>query len=81
MPSENTKISEFKQYQKSDKTRSIIYVDLESLIKKLMNVKIILKNHPKQKKVDIFQQVFQGLRYRHLKTQKISMMQAEVKIA
>ena len=61
MPSENTKILEFKQYQKSDKTRSIIYVDLESLIKKLMNVKIILKNHPKQKKVDIFQQVFQGL--------------------
>ena len=47
MPSENTKILEFKQYQKSDKTRSIIYVDLESLIKKLMNVKIILKNHPK----------------------------------
>ena len=32
MPSEDTKILEFKQYQKSDKTLAFIYVDLQSLI-------------------------------------------------
>ena len=35
MPSEETVILEFNQYQKFDKTPSIIYADLESLIKKL----------------------------------------------
>ena len=34
MPSEEIKILEFNQYQKSYKTRSIIYADFESLIKK-----------------------------------------------
>ena len=34
MPSEDTKIFEFNQCRKSDKTPSIIYADLESLIKK-----------------------------------------------
>ena len=33
MPSEGTNILQFNQYQKSDKTPSIIYADLESLIK------------------------------------------------
>ena len=32
MPSENTKILEFNQYQKLDKASFIIYVDLEYLI-------------------------------------------------
>ena len=41
MPFENTKIIEFNQYQTSNKTPFIIYVDLESLIKKQMNAKII----------------------------------------
>ena len=49
MPSEDTKISEFNQYQKSDNTSSIIYADLESLIKKQMDEAIILKNHLQQK--------------------------------
>ena len=35
MPSGDTNTSEFNQYQKSDKTSSIIYVDLKSLIKKV----------------------------------------------
>ena len=35
MPSEDIKILEFDQYQKSDKTPFIIYADLESLIKKM----------------------------------------------
>ena len=34
MPSEDTKILEFNQYQKSDETPSVICEDLESLIKK-----------------------------------------------
>ena len=46
--SEDTKISEFNQYQKSAKTPSIIHADLESLIKKWMDVKIILNNHLQQ---------------------------------
>ena len=32
MPSEDTKILEFNQYQKSDKVRFIIYADLEYLM-------------------------------------------------
>ena len=35
IPSEDTKIVEFNQYQKSDKTPSIIYADHESWIKKV----------------------------------------------
>lgn len=35
MPSEETKILEFSLHQKSDKTPSIIYVNLESLIKRI----------------------------------------------
>ena len=35
MSSEDTKISDFKQYQKSDKTLFIIYADLECIIKKI----------------------------------------------
>ena len=35
MPSKDTKILEFNPYQKSDKTPSIIYADLESLIKRI----------------------------------------------
>ena len=35
MPSEDTKILEFRQYQKSDKARFIIYADLECIIEKI----------------------------------------------
>ena len=35
MPSEDTKILEFNQYQKSDKAPIIIYADLECLIEKI----------------------------------------------
>ena len=34
MPSEGTRILEFSEYQKFDKTAFIIYANLESLIKK-----------------------------------------------
>ena len=45
MPSDDTKILDFNQYQKSDKAPFILYVDLECIIEKLMNVKIIPKIH------------------------------------
>ena len=43
MPSEDTKILEFNQFQKSDKEPFVIYADLELTQKRLMDVKIILK--------------------------------------
>ena len=49
IPSEDTQILEFNQYWKSDNTPSILYSDLEYLIKKKMNAKIIFKNHLRQK--------------------------------
>ena len=42
--SEDTKILEFDQYQKSDKAQLIIYADLQCIIEKV-DVKIILKIH------------------------------------
>ena len=43
MPSEDTKILEFNQYQKSDQTPFIIYADLECLIEHID----WCKNNPK----------------------------------
>ena len=42
MPSEDTKILEVNQYQKSDKARLIIYADLEFIIEKIDGC----KKHP-----------------------------------
>ena len=44
MPSEKENMLAFKHYMKSDKMPCIIYADIESLIKKYMDVKIIQKN-------------------------------------
>ena len=63
MPSEGTKILEFNQYQKSDKATFIIYADLECLIEKTDDIKIILKIHSQQKQANIFHQVLQCLQY------------------
>ena len=49
-PSEDIKILVFNQYQKSNKASFIIYEGLDCLIKKLMDVKIILKIHPQKNK-------------------------------
>ena len=49
MPSEDTKMLEFNQYQKSDKAPSIIYKDFGSFIKQWMDVKKILRNLLQQK--------------------------------
>ena len=48
-PSEDTKILDFTQCQKSDKAPLIIYAGLEYLKKRLMDVNINLKIHPQQK--------------------------------
>ena len=49
MLSQNTKILEFNQYQKSDTAPFIIYAYLEFIIKNVIDVKIIQKIHPQQK--------------------------------
>ena len=46
MPSEDTKILEFNQYQKSNKAR---FADIECLIEKINLCKKILKIHSQQK--------------------------------
>ena len=43
MPSEDTKISQFNQYQKLDQTPSAIYADFEPLIKNVSS-----KNNPEK---------------------------------
>ena len=48
MHSEETKILEFNQYQKSDKESFIIYTDPEYIIEKIEDVKMILKTHLQQ---------------------------------
>ena len=49
MPSENTKILEFNQYQKSNKVPSIIYADLQCIIEKIDGCKKIVKPNLQQK--------------------------------
>ena len=66
MASQDAKILEFDQDQKSGKALFIIYGDLNAYKKRLMDVKIILKIHL-QPLGEIFHRVFQCLQYRHLK--------------
>ena len=49
MSSEDNKMLEFNQYQKSDKTSFIIYAHLEWIIEKIDNVKLVLKIQLQQK--------------------------------
>ena len=63
MPSEDTKILEFNQYQKSYKALLIIYEDLECIIGKIDGC----KNNPGNSfTADIFHQDFQCLQYLRL---------------
>ena len=57
MPSEDTKILEFNQYQKFDKALFINFSDLECIMKKVD----WCKNHPQEKWANIFHRVFQFL--------------------
>ena len=49
MPEEDNKILKYNHGEKSMKTPSIIYADLESLLEKMKLVIIILKNHQQLK--------------------------------
>ena len=62
---EDTKILEFNQYHKSDKTFTID-ADLEYLIEKINRCKKILKIHLHQKQVNKFHQIFQSVQYCNL---------------
>ena len=66
--SEDTKILEFNQSQKSDKSSFIIYADLEIMIEKTDVCKSNPENTSATKKVNIFHQAFQYLNACHLKT-------------
>ena len=66
MPSEDTKILEFNQYQKSDKAPFIIYANLGCIMEKTDGCKNNPENYPQQKQLDIFHHVFQCLQYLHL---------------
>ena len=62
MPSEDTKILEFNQYQKCKKEAFIIYADLECLIEKIDGWKSNPKHSSTTKlKANIFHQLFQCL--------------------
>ena len=66
MPSEDTNILEFNQYQKSDKTPSINYADLEFLIKKVDGSKNNPEKLSKIKVGGFFLTDAQFLQYGHL---------------
>ena len=59
MPSEETKLLKFNQYQKSDKVPAVIYADLECLTQKIDLFKNNPKIHLQQKQVNISNQFFQ----------------------
>ena len=63
MPSEDTTILEFNQYQKFDKAPFTIYADLACIIEKIDGCKNNPEIHLHQKQVNIFYQVFQSLQY------------------
>ena len=66
MPSEDTKILQFNQYQKSNKTPFLTYVDLESLIEKIDGCKNNPEKSSTTKASQDIRQVFQCLQYLHL---------------
>ena len=66
IPSEEIKILEFNQYQKSDKAPLIFYADLECFIEKIDGCKKNPKYSPIKKLGNIFHQLFQCLQYHHL---------------
>ena len=53
MPTKDNKIIKYNHGEKSLKVVSIIYLDLESLLKKRILVKIIRKSHPQKKKLNM----------------------------
>ena len=81
MPSEDTKMLEFDENQKSDNTLYIIYADLEFLIKEVGECKNNPEKPSTKNQMKIFHQLFQYLQYCKLNKCKISMIHTDVKIA
>ena len=54
MQFEKDNVLKFSQYMKSDKIPYIIYGDLESWLRKLMDVQTIWENYQQQKQENIF---------------------------
>ena len=65
MPSEDSKILDFNQFWKFGKASSIIYADLESLIKKIDSCKRISNDDLQKKYMNIFPVDIQCLQYGH----------------
>ena len=80
MSSEDTKVLEFNQYQKSDKAPFFNYVNLECLIENIDGCKNNPENSSTTKEVEHFHHVFLYLQYHHLKAWKVSMIYTEVKL-
>ena len=81
MPSEETKILETNQHQKPDKARFIFYADLECLIEKIDGYKNNPENQSSTKVGEYIPSGFSMSTICYLKTQKISKMYFEVKVA
>ena len=79
MPSKDTKMLEFNQYQKFDEALFIIYADLECIIEKIDGCKNNPENSSTTKVSEHIPSFFQCLQYRHLKAYNISMRYIEVK--
>ena len=77
MPSENTKILQLNQYQKSDKATFTIYADLEYLIEKIVGSKNNPENLSTTKVGKHIPSGFSMFTISHLKAQKISIMYTE----
>ena len=63
MPSDDTKILEFSQYQKSNKAPFVIYADLECIIEKIDGCKSNPENSSATK---VSEHIFPCLQYLHL---------------
>ena len=80
MPSDNTKVLEFNQYQKSDKTPFIIYADLECTIEKIDGCKNNPENSSTTKGSQHIPSSFSMSTISSFRIEK-SLMNMEVKIA
>ena len=81
MPSEDTKILDFNQHQKSEKAPFITYADLECLIEKIGGCKNNPENLSTTKLGEHIPSGFSMSTISSLKTTKRSMMYTTVKIA
>ena len=80
MPSQDTKILELNQYQKSDKAPFVIYADLRCIIEKIYGCKNNPDNSSTANVSEHIPEGFSSLEYLHLEAEKISMMYTDVKI-